>query len=53
MINMKEEKLRALTQQKAQLIKAKENYPKNSADYRTIDAVIKQHDREINKLLGD
>ena len=53
MVNMKEEKLRALTSQKAQLLKARDNFPKNSNDYRTINAVISEHDKEIKKLLGD
>ena len=53
MINMKEEKLRALTSQKAQLVKARDNYPKNSQDYRTINAVIDEHDKQIKELLGD
>ena len=53
MINMKEEKLRALTSQKAQLLKVRDNYPKNSNDYRTINAVISEHDKQIKELLGD
>lgn len=53
MVNLKEERLRALTNQKAQLLKAKDNYPKNSQDYRTIMAVINEHDKEIKKILGD
>ena len=53
MTNMKEEKLRALTSQKAQLLKARDNYPKNSKDYRTINVVISEHDKEIKKLLGE
>ena len=52
-LNMKEAKLSALTRQKEQLLKAKDNYPKNSNDYRTIDAVIKEHDKQIKELLGD
>ena len=52
-INMKEEKLSALTRQKAQLLKAKDNFPKNSKEYRTIKAVIKEHDKEIMKILGN
>ena len=50
-MNLKEEKLRALTNQRSQLLKVKDNYPKNSKDYRTISAVIEQHDEEIRKLL--
>ena len=53
MVNLNEEKLRALTNQKAQLLKARDNYPKNSNDYRTINAVISEHDKEIKKLLGE
>ena len=53
MVNLKEERLRALTNQKAQLLKAKDNYPKNSQDYRTIMAVINEHDKEIKKILGN
>ena len=51
MMNLKEEKLSALTRQKAQLIEARKNYAENSIDYRTITAVIRQHDEEIKKLL--
>ena len=50
-MNLKEEKLRILTNQKAQLEKAKKNYAENSKDYRLINSVIKQHDEEIKKLL--
>lgn len=50
-MNLKEEKLSALTRQKARLEKARKNYAENSIDYRTITAVIKQHDKEIKKLL--
>lgn len=50
-MNLKEEKLSALTRQRAQLIKARKNYAENSLDYHTISAVIKQHDIEIKKLL--
>ena len=53
MVNLKEEKLRVLTNQKAQLLKARDNYPKNSNDYRTISAVIDEHNKEIRKILGD
>lgn len=53
MVNLNEEKLRVLTNQKAQLLKARDNYPKNSNDYRTISAVIDEHDKEIRKILGD
>lgn len=52
-MNIKEEKLSALLRQKEQLLKAKDNYPKNSDDYRMIKAVIREHDVEIKKLLGD
>lgn len=52
-MNLKEEKLSALTRQKARLIEAKKNFGENSNDYRTIEAVIQQHDKEIKKLLDD
>lgn len=52
-INMKEEKLSALTRQKEQLMKVKDNYSKNSNEYRTIDAVIKEHDKQIKEILGE
>ena len=50
-MNLREEKLSALTRQRARLEKARKNYAENSIDYRTISAVIKQHDKEIKKLL--
>lgn len=52
-MNLKEEKLFALTRQRAQLVEAKKKYAKKSIDYRTIDAVIRQHDVEIKKLLDE
>ena len=51
-MNLKEEKLKALTMQKEQLLKAKKNYAENSKDYRLIMSVIEQHDEEIRKLIG-
>ena len=53
MMNVREDKLGALTRQRAQLVKIKDNYPKNSKDYQMISAVITQHDKEIKKLLGN
>lgn len=50
-MNLKEEKLSALTRQKAQLEKARKNYAESSKDYRLISSVIEQHNKEIEKLL--
>lgn len=50
-MNLKEEKLSALTRQKAQLERARKNYAENSKDYRLLTSVIEQHNKEINKLL--
>ena len=52
-MNLKEEKLSALTRQKARLMEAKKHFAENSNDFRTIEAVILQHDKEIKKLLDN
>lgn len=51
-LNKREAELSALTRQKEQLLRVKKNYSKDSKDYRMIDAVIKEHDKEIKKRLG-
>ena len=52
-INMKEQKLSALTRQKEELLKLRDSYPESSNDYRMFNAIIDEHDKEIRKILGE
>lgn len=52
-LNMKEEKLSALTRQREELLKMRDTYSETSNDYRMFSVLIDEHDKQIKELLGD